>query len=190
MPARLTSDAALDNNPVWSPDGARIVFSSNRKGVLDLYQASADGAGSEDQLLATAQAKSASDWSRDGRFLLYTSADPRTRGDIWALPMKGDHTPFPVAQTNFNEEHGQFSPDGAWVAYQSDESGRDEIYLQPFPGPGGKLLISIAGGVQVRWREDGRELFYLALDGRLMAVPLQLGSHGQPPGAGVPSRSF
>ena len=96
VPARLTSDAALDNSPVWSPDGARIVFSSNRKGVLDLYQTSADGVGSEDQLLATAQAKSASDWSRDGRFLLYTSAHPRTRGDIWALPMKGDHTPFPV----------------------------------------------------------------------------------------------
>ena len=86
--------------------------------------------------------------------------------------------------------HGQFSPDGAWVAYQSDESGRDEIYLQPFPGPGGKLPISIGGGVQVRWREDGRELFYLALDGRLMAVPIQLRSRPQTPSAGAPVSLF
>ncbi len=96
--------------------------------------------------------------------------------DLWALPLDGDRKSFPVVQTKFNERDGQFSPDGKWIAYQSDESGRWEVYVQPFVGPGGKLQISTNGGAQVRWRRDGKELFYIGLDNRLMAVPIRLDS--------------
>ena len=169
--SRFTSDVADDVSPVWSPDGDRIVFSSNRKGVHDLYQKSATAGGSEELLLSTAQTKIATDWSPDGRFVLFNSQDPKRGSDIWALPLDGSGKPFPVVQTNFDEQDAQFSPDGKWIAYQSDESGRVEIYVQPFPGPGNKWPISTNGGSQVRWRRDGKELFYVALDGRLMAVP-------------------
>ena len=130
------------------------------------------------------------DWSPDGRFLLYRSIDPKTGSDIWALPLDGDRKPFPVVQTNFDERDGQFSPDGKWIAYQSNESGRFEIYVQPFPGPGGKSQVSTNGGAQVRWRRDGKELFYIALDGRLMAVPIRLASNGQAVEAGTPVPLF
>jgi hypothetical protein len=102
--------------------------------------------------------------------------------------MDGTGKPFPVAQTDFEERDGQFSPDGKWIAYQSNESGRSEIVVQPFPGPGDKLQISTGGGGQVRWRPDGKELFYIALDGRLMAVPIRMAFNGQSiePAAPVP----
>ena len=164
--SRLRSDAAADGTPVWSPDGSRIAFNSNRKGVFDLYQKPATGAGSEDLLLATPQNKAPVDWSPDGRFVLYRSPGPMTGFDLWALPLDGDRKPFPVVQTTFEERDGQFSPDGKWIAYQSNESGRVEIYVQPFPGTGRKERISTSGGTQVRWRRDGKELFYIALDGR------------------------
>jgi Tol biopolymer transport system component len=188
---RLTTDASTDNNAIWSPDGSRIVFSSNRKGVLDLYQMSATGAGSEDPLLTTGQILNPSDYSRDGQFLLYSSSgDPKTRTDIWALPMRGGGKPFPVVQTSANERQAQFSPDGKWIAYQSDRSGRTEVYVQPFPGPGAQSPMSTNGGVQVRWRSDGKELFYVALDGRLMAVRIQLSADGHTVEAGVPAALF
>ena len=104
--------------------------------------------------------------------------------------MDGDGKPFPVVQTNFDEQRAQFSPDGNWIAYQSDESGRDEIYVQPFPGPGSKWPISTSGGTQVRWRRDGKELFYVALDGRLMAVPIRIASNAQAPEVGAPVALF
>jgi serine/threonine protein kinase/Tol biopolymer transport system component len=188
--SRLTSDASPDNNPIWSPDGSRIVFSSNRKGVFDLYETSATGVGSEERLLTTGQLLAASDFSRDGRFLLYSSVDPKTRHDIWALPTGEGGKPFPVLQTSASEHHAQFSPDGKWLAYQSDESGRDEVYLQPFPGPGGRSPMSTNGGVQVRWRQDGKELFYIALDGQLMAVPVQLSADDGTVEAGAPAALF
>ena len=192
--SRLTTDASTDTNAIWSPDGSRIVFSSDRNGnVLDLYETSATGAGSdEERLLERAQFLSPSDFSRDGQFLLYSSVDPKTktRSDIWALPMRGGGKPRPVVQTSASERFAQFSPDGKWIAYQSDESGREEVYLQPFPGPGGRSTMSTDGGVQVRWRPDGKELFYIALDGRLMAVPTQLSADGHTVEAGAPAALF
>jgi Tol biopolymer transport system component len=188
--SRFTSDAAEDIAPIWSPDGTRIVFSSNRKGVTDLYQKPATGGGSEELLLATAQRKAATSWSPDQRFLLYGSEDSKTSNDIWALPLEGDRKPFPIVQTNFDEGDGQFSSDGKWIAYQSAESGRMEIYVQPFPGPGGKTVISTAGGYQPRWRRDGKELFYIAPDNRLMAVPIQFASNGQALEADAPVALF
>jgi hypothetical protein len=102
--------------------------------------------------------------------------------------MNGNRKPFPVIQTDFDERDGQFSPDTKWIAYESNESGRFEIYVQPFPGPGGKWQMSTNGGAQVRWRRDGKELFYIGLDGRLMAVPFQVASGSQTvePGTPVP----
>ncbi len=188
--SRFTFDPAIDVFPIWSPDGSRIVFGSNRKGPFDLYQKPAVGAGTEELLLATAQEKTPTDWSPDGRFLLYRSVDPKTGYDIWALPMNGDRKPFPVVQTNFDERDAQFSPDGKWIAYQSNESGRFEIYIQPFPGPGSKLQVSTNGGAQVRWGPNGKELFYIALDARLMAVPIRLASNPQTAEPGSPTPLF
>jgi hypothetical protein len=187
---RLTSDVADDVGPAWSPDGQRIVFSSNRKGTHDLYVKPASPGGREELLLATDQEKTGADWSPDGRFVVFESRDMKRRSDLWAVPVDGAGKPFPVSQTDFEELRAQFSPVGNWIAYQSDESGRHEIYVQPFPGPGNKVPVSTAGGSQVRWRRDGKELFYVALDGRLMAVPIRLGSHAQPPDVGTPVALF
>ena len=125
-------------------------------------------------MLVTPLAKAPQDWSRDGRLLLYSNQDPKSGTDLWALPMTGDRKPFPVLQTRFDEILGQFSPDGRWLAYASNESGRNQIYVQTFPETGGKWQISVDGGLQPRWRRDGQELFYVAPDNRLMAAPIHV----------------
>jgi hypothetical protein len=140
-------------------------------------------------VLATLQLKTPTDWSSDDRFVLFEST--KSGGsDLWALPISGDRTPFPIANTDFNERHGQFSPDVKWMAYQSDESGRAEIYLQPFPGPGDRIQVSPTGGAQPRWRRDAKELFYMRLDGRLMAVPIQITGDGRSLQPGAPIALF
>jgi Tol biopolymer transport system component len=162
----------LDISPVWSPDGTSVAFGANIKGVYDLYRKSLTGQAAEELLLATPQLKGPSDWSPDGRFLLYTTLDPRNGSDIFALPLQGG-APLEVVRTSFNEGGAQFSPDGKWVAYRSDKSGRTEVYVQPFPlGEGAERLISTGGGAQPRWGNDGKELFYIAFDEQLMAVPI------------------
>lgn len=188
--SRFTSDAADDVMPVWSPDGDRIIFSSNRSGVHDLYSKSAAGGGSEELLLSTARPKIPTDWSHDGRYVLFNSRDPKLGIDIWALSLDEKATPFPVIQTAFDEQSGQFSPDGKWIAYQSNESGRQDVYVQPFPGPGEKRRISIDGGTHVRWRPGGKELFYIAPDGRLMVVPIRVGPNGHDPEIGTSEALF
>ena len=191
VPTRFTFDSADDGVPLWSRDGSRIVFNSNRKGAHDLYQKSASGAGSEEALLLqTAQHKQATDWSPDGRFLLYQSIDPPRNLNIWALPLDGDRTPFPVVQTDFEEHGGQFSPDGKWIAYVSIKSGRYEVYVRPFQRTGDEIRISTDGGDQVRWRPDGKELFYIARDGQLVAVPIRAGPSNETLVAGTPVRLF
>ena len=176
VPSLFTSNRADDFWPVWAPGGDRIVFSSNRKGSHDLYQKSVTAGGNEELLLSTTEDKAATDWSADGEFVLFNSLDPKTRSDIWALPVRGKGQPFPVVQTPFDEQGGQLSSDGHWIAYQSDESSRAEIYIQPFPGAGSRSRVSTNGGSQARWRRDGKELFYVGLDGRLMSVPIQVSS--------------
>ena len=186
---RFTSETAAEYNPIWSPDGSRVVFTSDRSGGLDdLYEKPVNGTGTETLLLASYEFKNSSDWSPDGRFILFVSLSPSTGNDLWALPLFGDRKPFVVAQTAFSERSGRFSPDGRWIAYESNESGRNEIYVQPFPGPGGKSQISISGGTSAQWRLDGRELFYMGLDNRLMAVPVTL--NGSTVGAGTPVALF
>ena len=172
-PTQFTFDPAEDFIPVWSPDGSRIVFVSDREGNGNLYQKSASGAGNEELLLKTNERKWAGDWSRDGRFLIYTALGPNTH-DLWILPMTGDKKPFPFLQSTSSEDHGRFSPDGHFIAYSSDESGRYEVYVQTFPVSGGKWLISRDGGAQPHWRADGKEIFFIAPDRKMMAADVKL----------------
>ena len=173
---RFTFDPAIENLPVWSPDGTRIVFASSRTGQFDIYQKASTGAATEELLLGTEAGEWPASWSSDGRYLAYNRQAPgaKTRYDIWILPLFGDRKPFPFLQTQFEELGAEFSPDGRWLAYFSDESGRQEVYLVPFPGPGGKWQVSTAGGARPQWRRDGRELFYLGPDDKVIAVPVKL----------------
>jgi dipeptidyl aminopeptidase/acylaminoacyl peptidase len=189
-PSRFTVHQALEGWPVWSPDGSQLLFASNRKGAFDVYRKSLGGAGTEEPVLESSLNKYPMDWSRDGRFVVYAQVDEKTGYDLWALPLFGDRTPFPVLTTTFDERYPQFSPDGRWVAYQSNESGQDDIYVQPFPGPGEKSRISTDGGTQVRWRRDGRELFYIAPDHQLMAVTVPPESTGRKFEVGAPRVLF
>src|SRR5207245_8330973 len=162
VPTRLTFDAAIDERPVWSPDGSRVVFMSNRKGSFNLYWKLSSGAGADELLLESDQNKAPLDWSSDGRFLLFRSAGPNTLDtDLWVLPVSGDKKPFPFLKTPFEERDGQFSPDGKWIAYRSNESSPFEIYVQPFPGPGRKFQISPNDGAQPRWTKDSNAHFYV-----------------------------
>jgi len=173
---RFTFDPRTDQDGIWSPDGSQIVWGSTRKGPQDLYRKGSNGAGEEQVLLASDQGKRPSDWSKDGHFILYETSTLKTREDLMTLPLKADGLPagppIPFLSTTFNEVSGRFSPDGHWVAYISDESGRPEVYVRPFPtsSSGGKWQVSTAGGVEPIWRRDGKELFYLSADRRLMSV--------------------
>jgi Tol biopolymer transport system component len=169
----LTRDPAADFGAIWSPDGSRIVFQSDRRaGNLDLYVKSVDDGDTEVVLLQDQYDKNAHDWSADGRYLLYRIVAPATGSDVWALPLFGGRMPVPVTRTMANEVNGRFSPDGRWVAYQSNETGRAEIFVQPFPGPGPRRQVSIDGGFNPEWRGDGRELFFVSPDERIMSVPV------------------
>ena len=193
VPSRLTSHPAFELSPEWSPDGRLIAFTSNRRGPTEwgLFMKAVNGSGDDEVLVdLSLRTTSPTDWSRDGRFILYAMVRPNTPRDIWALSLEGERKRFPVLETTFNETNAQFSPDGQWIAYQSDESGRVEIYVQPFRGSGRKVRVSVSGGVQARWRRDGKELFYLGSDNRLMAVPIHLGTRGANVDVGTPAPLF
>jgi Tol biopolymer transport system component len=166
------------------------VFASQRKGLLNLYWKLSSGAGADELLLESDQTKAPLDWSSDGRFLLFVSAAPQTGFDLWVLPMSGDKKAFPFLKTPFTEGIGQFSPDSKWIAYQSNESGRFEVYAQPFPGPGGKFQISTNGGAQPRWNKNGKEIFYVSLDSKMMVAPVKLSTDGQSLEKGSPTVLF
>ena len=169
-PSRFTFDPATETTPVWSPDGSRIAFASNRDGVSNLYQKLSSGAGNDEALLKSAEPTLPHDWSPDGRFILYGVLSPNTSVDLRLLPLSGDQKPTLFIQTEFAESQGRFSPDGRWVAYISNESGQYQVYVQSFPSSGGKWQVSTSGGAQPQWRRDGKELFYLTPDRKLMAV--------------------
>ncbi|MBA3637890.1 MAG: hypothetical protein M3541_19365 [Acidobacteriota bacterium] len=185
--SRFTYDPALENNPHWSPDNRRIVFTSQAKGRGDLYVKDAAGTKDAEPLLVNADEKYISDWSRDGRHILITSRNEGQGAfDIFAMVMEGDRKPFPVVKTAFNELWATFSPDGTYIAYQSNESGRPEVYVHEFPEAQRKVQISTEGGTEPFWRADGRELFYRAGE-RIMSVPLQAGTTFS---AGAPVQLF
>ena len=177
---RFTHHPSVNQSPVWSPDGRRLAFFSSRSGQLNLYVKETSGSGQDELLLRSPELKIPSDWSPDGRFLLYLSRSAKTGGDLMLLPVDGDRKPVVFLQTEFNETQGQFSSDGRWIAYASDESGRNEIYVRPFPASSGKRKISAGGGQHPRWRRDGKELFYLAPDRKLMAVAVKVAAAGPP----------
>jgi Tol biopolymer transport system component len=185
--SRFTVGPSNNAFPVWSPDGSRIAFNSSRKGHSDLYVKASTGAGGEDLLVESPRAKIFSDWSRDGRNLLYSVADDPTTGvDLWTLPLDSDRKTWPFLNATYEERYGHFSPDGRWVAYQSNESGRLEIYVTPFPGPGGHSLVSTAGGIWPRWSPNGKELYYIAPNAMLMAAPIAVKGAALERGAPVP----
>ena len=185
---RLTFSAFNDTSPLWSPDGTRISFASNQKAVFDVYLRASNGVGAEEMLLETPNVKIPQDWSKDGRFLLYYEMNPKTGRDLWAVNMAGpDRTPRVLVNTPFEESLAQFSPDGRWFAYQTNESGRFEIVVQPVADTsGGKWQVSTGGGVAPRWRADGKEIYFIAPDATMMAVPVTASGptfeHGTPMG--------
>ncbi len=185
--SRLTFDPGDDRDPVWSPDGSHIAWSANRDGAFQIYQKLASGVGPEELLLKADERLGPGDWSADGRFLLYSREAQKTKYDLWVLPLAGDHQPSLFLQTPFQEDWGRFSPDGRWIAYISNDQGRAEVYVQTFPASGGKWQISTSGGYIPRWRSDGKELYYISGDLKLMAVEVKSGSSFE---AGVPRVLF
>jgi Tol biopolymer transport system component len=159
-PTRVTFEPGDHGVPVWSGDSRRIVFQLGSKVIVQNLESNAQ------ETIFDLQKGLVADWSQDGRFLLLTTSP----ADFWAVDLSGDHKPFPVLTSPANETQAQLSPDAKWIAYTSNESGRDEVYLQSFPVPGHKRQISVEGGVMPRWRRDGKELFYLAASQYLMSV--------------------
>jgi Tol biopolymer transport system component len=182
--SRLTFDSQASTlNPVWSPEGDQVAFSSNRDGGYKLYRKEIRGAGEEMALDTTGYNKQATDWSRDGRYIIEDVNGPVTGGDIWVLPVFGDHKPFPYVHGWW----GKLSPNGKWLAYTSDETKRFEIYVQAFPQPGRKSQVSVNGGSLPIWGPDGKELFFIGDDQKVMAVNVKDAANFD---AGVPKPLF
>jgi eukaryotic-like serine/threonine-protein kinase len=180
---RLTFNSGFDGLPVWSPDGKWIAYSSERAdGVRQIYRKDATGAGQEELLSSGPTSKMVMDWSKDGKFILYREQNAGTGRDLMAIPVDGERKPFPVVQTQFQEQTGAISFDGNWVAYLSNDTGRNELYIQAFPGaksaPGGRWQVSRDGAQEVKWRSDGKELYFESLDGKIMAASVQTGPQG------------
>jgi eukaryotic-like serine/threonine-protein kinase len=176
--SKFAFGAWSDNSPVWSPAGDRIIFGSDRKAkglVWDLWTKALDGS-AEEVFLESPDQRFPEDWSRDGRFISFDTirAEGRRNYQLWIVAAAGGRPVVPFATQALFQGHSRFSPDGRWIAYASDESGKAEVYVRPFPGPGGKWQVSTAGGDDPLWRGDGKELYYLSLDNKIMAVPVNL----------------
>jgi serine/threonine protein kinase len=179
--SRLTFDPSQHNtSPIWSPDGGRIAFGSLRRGSWGIYLKNSSGVGAEELLYESKSQILPMDWSPDGRTLLMWQNDSTTSSDIWLLPLQGDRKPVPYLRTPASEQHPQFSPDGRWVTYSSNESGRSEVYVQSFPSAGTKYQLSTAGAAYPRWRHDGKEILFMGvpLPGKISSVTVQPAGEG------------
>jgi eukaryotic-like serine/threonine-protein kinase len=165
---RLTETGLIPRS-IWTPDGKHLTFLAAPGGALNIYWMSADGSAAAARLTTGENFQLPGSWSPDGQVLAFSDADPTTGWDLWVLELQGDRKARPFLQTPYNEYAPAFSPDGRWLAYGSDETGRPEIYVRPFPGPGGKVQISTDGGVQPVWARNGRELFYRNGDKMMVA---------------------
>ena len=184
--SRFTFDAAADSDPIWSPNANRIVFTSNRSGKFDLYQRSVSGAGNDELLVPSDNPKTTDACS--SQFLIYEERDPKQKADLWGLPLFGERKAFPLLQTDFNETSAaDLSPDGRWIAYASDESGRFEVYVSTFPSLEHKVKVSTDGGNLPLWSHDGKEPFYIAPVRKLMSVGVKAGISFEP---GLPKELF
>ncbi|MFI5181271.1 MAG: protein kinase [Thermoanaerobaculia bacterium] len=168
--SRLTFEKGSDGSPCWSPDGSRIAYGSQRDEKTDVWMKAASGVGEEDLLWKTPEDKYPDDWTPDGRFLVVERENKETRSELWLLPVTGDRNPVLLLSGGGNFVHAAVSPDGRFLAYVSDETGRSEVYVQTMPPGGGKWQLSSLGGDQPTWRKDGREIYFLAANGRLMAT--------------------
>ncbi len=171
-PTRLTFHDGVDIDPLWSPDSKTIYFSSRRGGLFHVYRKSADGSDEATVVLESEHDNFGSDISGDGRWLLYVTNDPDNKSDLWVYELDGGESGRVFLSTPFVEEEARFSPDGKWIAYQSDESGSEEVYVRPFPGPGGKWMVSAGGGRYPRWSSDGKRLFFIDPNRKLMQVSI------------------
>jgi eukaryotic-like serine/threonine-protein kinase len=183
--SRITFRPGTSADGIWSPDGSTIAFESDN---LSIYRKPANGSGKEEMLMSGGINNRPTDWSRDGKYVVYAnSIGGASNYNLWLLPMEGDHKPVSYLQSPFNEVDAQFSPDGHWMAYASNESGQPQVYVQSIPASGAKWQISPAGGVQPRWGRDGKELFYISAEQKLMAVPVKSGATIE---AGTPQPLF
>jgi Tol biopolymer transport system component len=173
---RLTFGSGRTLYPVWPPDGNSLVLAANHTGIYQLVEKRSDGTGSEEPILESDVSKYPTAWSADGRFIVYNTTSPgKYATELWIMPRFGERKPYPFLKGNFDVGQGQFSSDGRWLAYSSDETGRAEVYVTPFPGGGSKWQVSSNGGTSPRWRKDGKELYYLAADSELMAAEVDSG---------------
>jgi Tol biopolymer transport system component len=186
--SRVTSDPANEWDPVWSPDGAELVFGSDRNGKKDLFRKNLRVSGPESPLLRSSADKYPESWSPDGKTLLYVAAAEGHTQSVWGFSPATGAEPELVLENGFQIDEPQVSPDGRWLAYTSDVSGQWEVYVQAFRRPGERVRVSVDGGGQPKWRGDGRELFYLARDGRVMAVGIKGG--GPTLEVGLPAALF
>jgi dipeptidyl aminopeptidase/acylaminoacyl peptidase len=177
--SKFTFDTKDDGHPAWSPDGSQLVFISNRTGKYGLYRKAASGTGKEELLFESPERLLDTNWSRDGKFVVFTTMTENAQGDIWVLPNPlGDaasRKPFPFVQTSAYEFAGRISPDGKYLAYGSNESGPMQVYVQSFPAKDAKFQISTDGGTRPVWSHDGKELFYISNSGKIMAVDVKGG---------------
>jgi Tol biopolymer transport system component len=186
--SRFTFGPGTNQWPVWSPDGARIAFNATRDGGK-LYQRATSGTAQDEALDKPPGAVRAEDWSRDGKYIIEDRPnDPKTSNDIWVLPLSGDKKePYPYLHTEFQERYAKLSPNGRWLAYQSNASKREEVYVVTFPMPGGQSQVSRDGGGRPVWSRDGKELYFISADSKMMAVEIRSGSKFD---AGVPKALF
>jgi len=188
---RFTSDPGWDAFPTWSPDGSRIVFTSNRSGVYNLYQKASSGAGNEELLYESTEGKGPNSWSPNGKFLIYYSLGQPTHLRLLAVDGPADRKPVPLVDPQFSSVTGKFSPDGRWIAYTSNESGKNEVSVRPFDAAtgsaGSPVIVTSGGGRTPLWRGDGKELFYITQDGMATALEVKAGAAFQ---VGVPKPLF